>query len=147
MRYIFPILICLIFFPKLSAASPDLESVAAGSINLSQSASQTLIQQSTNRAVLNWYNFDVASDHEVVFRQPNSGSFTLNRVPSSFFPTFIDGRVTANGTIAIVNPQGIVIGPTGSIQSTNFMASTYDILDSDVMDTNSNLNFNISEFL
>jgi filamentous hemagglutinin family protein len=130
-----------------SIASPDLASISAGSVSVSQNQSQTLIQQPTDRAILNWNNFDIASDHHVIFQQPNAASFTLNRIPSFLFSTFIDGRITANGTIAVINPQGIIIGPTSVIQTGGFIASTHDILDGDVMDADNILNFNFSPAL
>ena len=145
MKKLYPALICLLWSVSVMAA-PDLAGVSAGSAFVTQNAAQTLVQQTTDKAVLNWNNFDVASDHHVIFQQPNAGSFTLNRVPSFLFPTYIDGRITANGSIAIVNPQGIFIGPSGVIQSAGFIASTHDILDSDVMDTDNVLNFNIAPF-
>jgi hypothetical protein len=77
-------------------ALPQGGQVVAGSANISSSAAQMTVNQSTSSAVINWNNFDVGAQAGVTFNQPNATSRTLNRVISSD-PSQIYGSVKANG--------------------------------------------------
>ena len=56
---------------------------------------------------------------------PNSGA-TLNRVTGGN-PSAIYGNLQSNGTLYLVNPSGIVVGPSGRIDTAGFLASTLDV--------------------
>ena len=45
----------------------------------------------------------------------------------------IYGKLEANGKIFLINPQGIVVGETGIINTNGFIASTLDLCDTDFM--------------
>ncbi len=127
-------------------AAPDLNSVVAGQVGITQNSSQTLIRQTSPRAILQWNDFDIASDHSVIFQQPSSNSFILNRVIGSFSPTIINGPLSANGMVAIVNSRGMMIGPSGMIDTSGFIFSTSDILDADIMDGDTQFSFSSPSF-
>src|SRR3982750_3335233 len=38
------------------------------------------VNQTTDRAILNWQSFDVGADGRVIFKQPDSSSIALNRI-------------------------------------------------------------------
>src|SRR5579862_9351231 len=83
----------------------------------------TIIQNSS-RAVINWNSFSVGQTDSVDFVQPGSLSAVLNRVTGST-PSTIAGQISANGQVFLVNPNGIAITPTGSVQvGGGFVAST-----------------------
>ena len=109
-------------------------SVAAGSarINAPSGTTQT-ITQTSDRAVINWTSFDVSAGHNVVFAQPNANSATLNRVTGTTGST-IAGEITANGSVYLINPNGIQITSTGTVNvGRGFVASTLDMTDGDFM--------------
>ncbi len=56
---------------------------------------------------------------------PNNGA-TLNRVTGGN-PSAIYGNLQSNGTLYLVNPSGIVVGPSGRIDTASFLASTLDV--------------------
>src|SRR6185295_16913996 len=68
----------------LAQADPLLPSggtVAAGAASILQSnSSNTLINQQSRSAIINWQNFSVGSGANVTFQQPDNGAITLNRV-------------------------------------------------------------------
>ncbi|WP_295493664.1 filamentous hemagglutinin N-terminal domain-containing protein, partial [Sphingorhabdus sp. EL138] len=85
------------------------------------------ITQTSERAVINWSSLDVASGHTLTFVQPNPSSIVLNRVIGSanvIARSQIDGTISANGQVWILNPKGIVVGSTGSINVSGFLATT-----------------------
>jgi filamentous hemagglutinin family protein len=93
---------------------------------------QMSIRQSSDRAVINWQSFSVGSQEWVNFQQPSSTSATLNRVTGNT-PSDIAGRITANGQIMLVNPNGILFTPTAQIDVAGLVATTLDISDKDFM--------------
>jgi filamentous hemagglutinin family protein len=102
--------------------------VQSGQAGATQSGSTLTIQQSTDRAVLNWASFNVSSDGRVVFKQPDSGSIALNRIHQES-PSRIFGAVEANGQIYLVNQNGIVFGATSQVKTAGLLASTLNISD------------------
>src|SRR4051812_29997583 len=62
-------------------ALPTNGQVVAGSASISQPNAQTMqINQSSQKAILNWLGFSIAPSETVNFVQPNASSVALNRV-------------------------------------------------------------------
>jgi filamentous hemagglutinin family protein len=106
--------------------------VAAGGVQIgTPGAGGMTVTQSTDTAIVNWNSFDVGAGQTLRFDQPNTDAAILNRVTGDT-GTDIHGRITANGQVHIVNPNGIFIGPNGMVQAGGgFVASTLDITDQD----------------
>ncbi|OYY69201.1 MAG: hypothetical protein B7Y44_07100, partial [Sphingomonadales bacterium 28-55-16] len=109
---------------------PTGGSVTAGDATISQSGSKMVINQSTNKAVINWNTFDIGSGSSVNFVLPDSGSVTLNRVTSDD-ASKIFGSLTSNGQIFLLNPRGIVFGAGSRINAAGLVASTLTLSDED----------------
>src|SRR5215475_12229435 len=92
------------------------------------------IQQSTQSVIINWNSFNIGYGYTTKFLQPDGG-VALNRVKSNegHSPSEIFGTLKATGTIFLVNPDGIIIGPNTTIQTGGFLATTSDIKNSDFM--------------
>lgn len=99
---------------------------------------QMVVQQDSQRAILNWQSFDIGSAASVRFVQPSSSASVLNRVLSST-PSQIYGQLSGNGQVIVVNPNGIVVGPSGVVNSVAPILSTNDIANADFL--NGNLRF------
>ncbi|WP_165825242.1 YDG domain-containing protein [Rhodopseudomonas palustris] len=128
----------LVLTPTLSMAQqlPSGGSVAAGSATISSPNAATLnVNQSSDRAIINWNSFSVGQGGTVNFLQPGASSATLNRVTGTT-PSSIAGSINAPGTVLLVNPNGIAITPTGTVNVGSFAASTLNIKDSDFMSGN-----------
>jgi len=97
-----------------------------------ESATKLNINQSTDRAVINWNSFSIGAPEWVNFQQPSSTSATLNRVTGNT-PSSIAGKLTANGQIFLINPNGIMFLPTARVDVAGLVASTLNIQDSDFM--------------
>jgi filamentous hemagglutinin family protein len=119
--------------PALAQNVPTGGSVAAGSATISQpSATQLTITQSSQSAVVNWQGFSIGQGSAVNIAQPNASSAILNRVTGNT-PSTIAGALTANGQVYLVNPNGIAITTTGTVNTGGFVASTLGISDADFM--------------
>src|SRR5262245_50214865 len=80
--------------PALNAR-PVGGSVVAGNASINQSATKTRIDQTSQRAAIDWKSFDVGSQQSVTFAQPSSSAVALNRVTGPD-PSQIAGRIDAN---------------------------------------------------
>lgn len=119
--------------PGLAQQLPSGGSVSAGSAAIVQPNASTLnVNQSSDRAIINWQSFSVGAGNTVNFNQPGAASATLNRVTGAT-PSSIAGTINAPGTVLLVNPNGIAITRTGVINTGSFAASTLNIKDSDFL--------------
>jgi filamentous hemagglutinin family protein len=127
--------------PAAYAASPVLPtgpSVVAGSGSISTpSANSMVIRQGTDKAIFNWQAFSISSGASVAFQQPNSGSIALNRVTGPG-ASQIDGSLTANGHVWLVNPNGVFFGAGSQVNVGGLLATTADIRDQDFLSGNYN---------
>ncbi|MGU3493333.1 MBG domain-containing protein [Xanthobacteraceae bacterium A53D] len=120
-----------------SAASaqtlPSGGTVGAGTATIGAPTGKSLtVNQTSQNAILNWQNFSIGQGYSVNFVQPNSTSALLNRVTGST-PSTIAGSINANGQVYLINPNGIAITPTGTVNAAGFVASSLDISDDDFM--------------
>ncbi|MFM2132414.1 MAG: hypothetical protein RL646_1617, partial [Verrucomicrobiota bacterium] len=115
-----------------SQALPASPAVAAGAATVGVTGSAMLVEQTTDRAVINWQSFSVGRDASVEFRQPSSSSATLNRVLGSD-PSAIFGALRSNGTVILVNPNGVLFGASSRVDVGSLVASTHAITDADFM--------------
>lgn len=125
----------------LSAAAwalPHGANVVHGSAGVSNSGGTQTITQGTQRAIINWNGFSIDVGELVHIVQPNSISALLNRVVGQD-PSVIMGALRANGQVFLVNPNGILFGPSAQINVGSLVASTLNITDSDFIA--GNLNF------
>lgn len=89
-------------------AGPEGAQVVRGQVDITRNGSETIIRAGHN-SIINYRSFDIAGHESVRFIQPNSSSRVLNRINSAA-PTRIDGALTANGRVYIVNPAGVIFG-------------------------------------
>ena len=111
---------------------PSGGEVVDGNAHIYQRGSTLNIDQNTDKAIVNWNSFSVGKDNTVNFNQPSSDSATLNRVTGDL-TSDIAGRINANGSVFLVNPNGILITADGVIDTGNFVASTLDIDNNDFL--------------
>ena len=57
--------------------APTGGTVVSGTATISQNGNTTNINQSSNKAIINWQDFSIKSNETVNFNQPNSNSITL----------------------------------------------------------------------
>lgn len=122
-------------YPCFNASAQDLPTnpqVVGGAATVSQSGNQQTINQSTNRAIINWGSFSIGANNSVHFNQPGSSSVILNRVVGSD-PSSILGSLSANGKVFLVNPNGVFFGPGSSVDTAGLVATTMSIRNNDFM--------------
>lgn len=113
-----------------SNALPSGGVVSYGQASISQSGSTLTINQSSNKAIANWQSFDIGAAARVSVNQPGSNAVLLNRVVGNS-PSQIFGKLDANGQVILVNPNGVLFGKGGSVNTGGFTASAYSLSDAD----------------
>jgi filamentous hemagglutinin family protein len=111
-------------------ALPAGGNVVSGQASLNQAGGRLDITQASARAAINWQSFDIGSQAQVHISQPGAQSVLLNRVVGAD-PSAIFGKLTANGQVLLVNPNGIVFGAGSQVDVGGIVASTLDIADAD----------------
>jgi filamentous hemagglutinin family protein len=122
----------LIAGSTMSFAAPSGGVVNTGSATITQNGSVTTIDQSTQRASINWQDFSIASHETVNFNQPSSSAVTLNRVVGNE-RSVIDGALNANGQVWILNSNGVLFGKDASVNTAGLVASTMNMSDENFM--------------
>jgi filamentous hemagglutinin family protein len=113
-------------------ASPVGGTVSAGSGSIAQNGSNTTITQGSQNLAINWASFGIAAGESVNFIQPNASAIALNRVLGSD-ASYINGSLSANGQVWILNPNGVLFGNGASVNVGGLVASTLSLGDAEFM--------------
>lgn len=122
----------LSFACNIVSATPQDGLVVAGQAQISQEAHTLTITQTTPNAIINWKSFNIDPGEHARFQQPDNG-IILNRINAEQGASQILGRLSANGTVMLVNTAGILFGKTAQVNVGNIIASTADITNQNFM--------------
>ncbi|RBL83830.1 hypothetical protein DDE05_27865, partial [Streptomyces cavourensis] len=87
------------------------------------------IEQTQSRAILNWDTFNVGRNTTVQFKQ-GADDAVLNRVVgASAKPSQIQGAIKADGTVLVVNQNGVIFTGTSQVNARNLVAAAAMITD------------------
>lgn len=120
---------------QAQSVSPTGGVVTNGGANIVQAGNNTTITQTSSNVVINWQSFSIGADQSVQFFQPGTSSVALNRVLGAD-PSVILGSLTSNGTVFILNPNGVLFGENSSVSVGGLVATTMNINDADFMSGN-----------
>jgi len=116
-------------------ALPTGGKVVAGqaSIMRAPAAPSLTVQQSSQRAVVNWDTFNLGAKAQIRFDQPSAQSVTLNRVLGGGQSNIL-GQLSAPGQVFISNPEGVLFGAGARVDVGSLLATTHRIDDKSFMD-------------
>ncbi|HVQ72840.1 MAG TPA: MBG domain-containing protein, partial [Bradyrhizobium sp.] len=116
--------------PSLAQSLPTGGTVASGTVSIGSTSPTSLtISQSSRTGIVNWSSFSVGQGNQVQFN--NGSGATLNRVTGNV-PSSINGVLSATGSVYLVNPSGVAVGPGGEVKTGgSFVASTLDVKDAE----------------
>ena len=87
------------------------------------------IEQTADKAILNWETFNVGRNTHVEFAQQANWA-VLNRVNDpSARASQIQGQITGDGTVMLINRNGIVFSGTSQVNVRNLVAAAANITD------------------
>jgi filamentous hemagglutinin family protein len=123
-------------------AGPNGATVVGGSASVqNQGTANVIVNQFSDKAVINWNLFNIGVGEKTTFIQPNSNSIALNKVTGGMGPSQILGSLDANGKVFIINRDGFIFGAGAVVNTAGFLATTSDIKNEDFMA--GRFNFNI----
>ncbi|MEI6987461.1 MAG: filamentous hemagglutinin N-terminal domain-containing protein, partial [Rhodospirillaceae bacterium] len=123
----------LLALAQPALANPQGGVVAGGTVTITQtSPTRVDINQGTTKGIVNWQSFSIGSTEHTNFNQPNAQAITLNRVVGGNLSEIL-GRLTANGQVWLINPNGVFFGPGARIDVGGLLATTHDIKNEDFM--------------
>ena len=112
--------------PGASAAPPLPQNgqFVAGSGSIARNGANLNITQSSTNGIVDWCSFSIGAGRTVSFN--NGTGATLNRVTGNEM-SVLNGRLTSTGSVYLINPQGVLVGPNGVVTTGGrFVASTLD---------------------
>ncbi|AYV47984.1 hypothetical protein C1707_17915 [Caulobacter flavus] len=110
---------------------PNLWIGAKGPTQATGSDGRTVVTigQTEQKAILTWDSFNVGRETDLVFSQGGHSDWVaLNRVTdASADPTKILGSIKADGSVYVINRNGVIFGGTSQVNVRNLIASTANI--------------------
>ena len=114
-------------------ANPSGGNIVAGSANITgQGTSNVVVNQTSNKAIIDWRNFSIGKGETTQFIQLSKDSIALNRVTGGDMSTIL-GSLTANGKVFVINPNGILFGKDAKIDVAGLIATSADISNENFM--------------
>ena len=119
----------------------DTNSLTQGWINANAPVQSTAdgkttvaIRQTADKAILNWETFNVGQNTIVRFMQDSTWA-VLNRVNDPLArPSQIQGQIKGDGTVMIVNRNGVVFSGSSQVDTRNLVAAAANISDAQFRD-------------
>ena len=124
--------IMLFLFPVLIFALPKGEKIIHGKAKLTRTGSHLVVEQHTNKAIINWDFFSIAENEKASFLLSSSEGVILNRITGPL-SSEIYGSLFSNGTLFLINEKGIIVGPSGEIKTKSFIGSCLPIENHDFL--------------
>lgn len=105
---------------------PQNYQIITGAATVAQTENKMTIDQTSDKAQINWDSFNIGTNKEVQFTQPNANAVAYNRVTGGN-ASQIQGKLTANGKVYLANPNGVTITNGAEINVAGLLATTKDL--------------------
>lgn len=105
---------------------PQNPQIITGDATFSTTGNKMTIDQKTSTTQIDWESFNIGTNKEVEFKQPNANSVAYNRVTGGN-ASQIQGKLTANGKVYLANPNGVIITKEAEINVAGLLATTKDL--------------------
>lgn len=112
---------------------PSGGSISRGSGSIETTGSSMTVRQNSENMIADWNSFNISSSASVEFVQPGSDATALNRIHSES-PSRIEGQLSSNGRVFLLNSSGIIIGQDAQINVGGLLATTLEMTDDDFLD-------------
>lgn len=128
-------------------AMPAGGQIQSGQGAIAQNGKTMTVTQNSGKMAVDWTQFNIAKDEAVKFAQPGRDAVALNRITGGQ-KSVIDGALSANGNLLLVNPNGVVFSKTATVDVGSLVASTAQLNDpfmKSFAGSTANLNLTIGE--
>ncbi|WP_235612547.1 filamentous hemagglutinin N-terminal domain-containing protein, partial [Achromobacter xylosoxidans] len=87
------------------------------------------IEQTQSRAILNWDTFNVGRNTTLRFQQKTDDAVLNRVVGASARPSQIQGAIQADGTVLVVNQNGVIFSGTSQVNARNLVVAAATMSD------------------
>ncbi|KKL08802.1 hypothetical protein LCGC14_2572230, partial [marine sediment metagenome] len=115
----------LLCIPSFIFSLPIKDKISFGNITIEQSCNEMIFHQKSSKAIIDWQDFSL-DEHESMRFIQNKDFSVLNRVVTDKISK-IYGSIKADGKFYLINQNGILIGPKGSISAKEVLLSTLEL--------------------
>ncbi|WP_193771021.1 filamentous hemagglutinin N-terminal domain-containing protein [Candidatus Magnetaquicoccus inordinatus] len=115
-----------------ATALPTGGQVIAGQGAINQAGAAMTVTQNSPSMIANWQSFNIGQSASVTFVQPSAHSVVLNQVLSAN-PSQIYGKMSANGQVFLVNPNGVYFGASARVDVGGLVASSLNLSNADFL--------------
>jgi len=119
-------------------ALPDGADSQFGQSALQVKGNDLTINQTSQQAIINWRSFGIAANESVRVLQPVQGS-ALYRVVGSGASQIL-GRLSATGSLFLINPNGILFGSGAQVDVGSLVATSMNMSNANFLSKNYQLN-------
>ncbi|WP_051593715.1 filamentous haemagglutinin family protein [Achromobacter sp. DH1f] len=114
----------------LTAGWLNARPLHAGSQTVAGGRRVVTVEQTADKAILNWETFNVGRNTTVAFQQQGTAWSVLNRVNDpQARPSQIQGQIQAPGTVMLVNRNGVVFTGSSQVNTRNLVAAAVGMSD------------------
>jgi trimeric autotransporter adhesin len=125
---------------SVAHANPKDGQIIDGTATIESELKKLNIYQKTDRLIIDWRSFDIESDEHTQFHQPSDRAVALNRIGSGDHSRIL-GKLSANGNVVLINPNGVFFGKDSRVDVNGIIATAADIDNIEFM-KNEQLHFN-----
>ena len=94
--------------------------------------SHVTVHQTTQLMGINWNSLGNNPGEVLRFNQPSASAIALNRIVGTDPSQFL-GSLIANGSVIVINPNGVWFGPTAQVNVNGLIASSLNLTDADFL--------------
>ena len=98
----------------------------AGEFTLKIDGKTLVVDQTTNKVLAVWDSFNVGANAGVKFNQPGADSVAVNMIKDQS-PSAILGSVQSNGSLYLLNPNGIIFGEGAQVDTRGLVAAAMEL--------------------
>jgi len=114
------------FADGAGSALPTGGTITSGQGSIESGSNHLAITQHTNVMNTSWSSFDIGVNARVSISQPSASSTLIGRI-SGGRPSSIDGTLTANGRVVLINANGIHFGTNSRVDVGGIVASSLNL--------------------
>jgi filamentous hemagglutinin family protein len=111
---------------QVASQTSELHRVVNGTVSVTL-GQDTVIEQGSDRALLEWDTFGTTSSESIEFKQHLNSDIAINKVIGGQHSNLY-GKLTANGTVYILNGNGITFHNGSETKVGSLLATTADAL-------------------
>ena len=115
-----------------SQGLPTGGQTVSGAASIQSNGSLMTVAQTSSKAIINWHDFSIGAGNKVQFVQPSASAVALNRVLGAN-PSQIQGSLSANGQVFLLNPNGVLFSATSQVSVGGLLASTLAMSNADFL--------------